>query len=497
MQFFAQPALTKRKEADLLVLPFWEGNGQKKPKGAATYSSFASLIAPPLEQKDFSGKEGELLLLYPKENRLEKRILLLGLGKEEGISVEKLRGNFSEAIRFSLKKKCTALNVVMPNVAELRGISAEESIKGISEGIALANYRWDRFLSKEKNPLLEKVTLIGILPKHLPIAEKSVQIAEGVFLARDLINGNADEVTPEYLSKVALAIQKRHGSVKTHIYDKEWIKKEKMHLFLAVAKGSTHEPYFIVVEYKGAPRSKDHTVIIGKGITFDTGGLNIKPTGSMETMRADMSGAAAVMGTMEAIASLKLNANVTAVVATCENAIGSHSYKPGDVFTSFTGKSVEISNTDAEGRLTLADAIGYAAATLSPTRIVDLATLTGAVVIALGEEVAGLMSNDDQLSSQLLKASEVSAELVWKLPLYLPYLEQLKSDIADYKNSGGRPGGAITAGLFLHEFVGKVPWAHIDIAGTAFSSKERHYNPKNGVGWGVRLLVEFVKSLGT
>ncbi|MCB1135296.1 MAG: leucyl aminopeptidase, partial [Chlamydiia bacterium] len=257
---------------------------------------------------------------------------------------------------------------------------------------------------------------------------------------------------------------------------------------------SCNEPAFIIMQHKGDPRSKDHTVIVGKGVTYDTGGLNLKPTGSMEDMKCDMSGAAVAFGTLYAAAKLGLKKNLSVVVAATENSIGSRSYKPGDVYSSYLGKTVEIGNTDAEGRLTLADALAYANKNLHPTRMIDLATLTGAMLIALGEEASGLMSNDDTLAEQLKQAGERTFERVWRLPLFDEYKDQLKSEIADISNIGGRHAGSITAGIFLKEFVGDTPWAHLDIAGTAYLSKARRYHPKNGTGIGVRLLIDYLEN---
>jgi leucyl aminopeptidase len=301
-------------------------------------------------------------------------------------------------------------------------------------------------------------------------------------------------VTPAFLAQTAVVVSKKFPEIKTTIFDKKRIEKEKMGLLLAVARGSPNEPAFIIMSYMGDPRSKDHTVVIGKGVTFDTGGLNLKPTGSMETMRDDMSGAAATIGILASSASLKLKVNVTGVIAAAENAIDGLSYKPGDVYTSYAGKTVEIGNTDAEGRLTLADAISYSLKHLKPSRLIDFATLTGAMVVALGEGISGFFSNDDKLANQLTDAGLRTNELLWRLPLHAPYKDQLRSDIADLKNTGGRAAGAVTAALFLEAFVEKMPWAHIDIAGTAFGSKEQNYLPKNGIGVGVRLIIDFLKN---
>jgi leucyl aminopeptidase len=280
------------------------------------------------------------------------------------------------------------------------------------------------------------------------------------------------------------------------MFDKKRIEKEGMGLLLAVNQGSPREPVFIILEYKGDPRSKDHTVLVGKGVTYDTGGLDLKPSGSMLTMKSDMSGAAIVLGTMLTAVRLELKVNLTIVIAATENCIGSKSYKPGDVFRGYLGKTVEIGNTDAEGRLTLADALAYADANLSPTRMINLATLTGGVVVALGDQITGLMSNNDKLVNQLMKASETAGEPLWRLPLRKEYREFYRSDIADIKNCGsGRAASSITGGLFLEDFVGNTPWAHFDIAGTAFLPKARGYLPQHASGVAVRTLIDFLESL--
>jgi leucyl aminopeptidase len=283
--------------------------------------------------------------------------------------------------------------------------------------------------------------------------------------------------------------------VKATVFDKKRIQKEKMGLLLAVNQGSSIDPAFIILEYKGNPKSKDHTVVVGKGVTYDTGGLNLKPTGSMETMKCDMSGAACALGTIHAAASLGLKVNLTAVIPSTDNSIDSKSYKPGDVYSSYLGKTVEIGNTDAEGRLILADALAYASKNLKPTRMINFATLTGACVIALGEETSGLMSNNDPLAESISRAGNETFERAWRLPLFEEYKSQLDSDIADISNTGGREAGTITAALFLQEFVGNTPWAHLDIAGTAYLKKSRRYHPKNGTGVGVRLMIQLLENL--
>lgn len=493
MQFTTAPHLKKRASADAIFLPFWQKGGVAKP--AASLEEFEHATKLPIATKDFKAKSGEIVQIFEK-SPLEKRVFLLGLGKEESLSPENLRVSYAEVTKLCAKKGITKVNLLLPHVADLRGITLDAALKAIGEGLLLTNYDWTHATNTEdKKTLLKEIAFIGVLPKALTLLEEIKQIAEGVHLARDLINGNADSITPAYLAQSSISLSKRFPSIKLTLFDKEKILDHGLRLIYAVGRGAMHDPYFIQMSYQGNPRSKDHTAIIGKGITFDTGGINLKPSGSIETMRDDMSGAATVLAVMGIIAALGLKVNVTGVIPTCENAIGSKSFKPGDVYKSYLGKTVEIKDTDAEGRLILADALSYSAKNLSCTRMIDFATLTGSVVVALGDDMAGLFSNDDKLAELLLSASHSTNEPLWRLPLYSPYKESLKSDIADLKNVGGRPGGSIKAALFLEEFVGAISWAHIDIAGPAFSNKERGYLPKNGVGFGVRLMIEFFKQL--
>ncbi len=494
MNFAIESNVDKRKSADLVVLPYWKGD--KEPFAAVDAGKLHQIAHSPIRQKDFTGKEGEVLMLYREEGP-EHRVALLGLGDKEKITVEKLRRAYSAIAQKGQKVKATTMNIIVPHIESLEDIDVA---RGISEGILLTNYAFEK-LQKEKikdesKVLLEKVTLVGANKKELEAAQKFATIAEAVYMARDLVNGNADDVTPQILADVARSLAKKNAKIKTTVFDLKRIQKEKMGLLLAVNRGSNREPAFIIVEYKGNPKSKDHTVVVGKGITYDTGGLNLKPTGSMETMKCDMSGAACALGTIRAAASLGLKVNLTAVIPSTENSIGSNSYKPGDVYTSYLGKTVEIGNTDAEGRLVLADALAYTVKNLKPTRIIDFATLTGAIVIALGEETTGLFSNDDHLAESLTRAGNETFERVWRLPLYEEYRKQLDSSIADINNTGGREAGSITAAHFLQEFVGKTPWAHLDIAGTAFLKKSRFgYRPQHGTGVGVRLMIQLLKNL--
>ncbi len=494
MHFSSVASLDKRKPSELLVIPFWT-HKKKAEKAAPIGGKLSALIESPIKHEDFSGKEGEVLIVYGQEKH-DKRIALLGLGDKEKITTEKLRRAYSNLAKKCNKRKIKEINVLVPHESP---IHEENVIRGIAEGLLLANYAFTKLkhdvLKDQPASLLKHATLIGIEPAKLAIAKKAATIAESVYFARDLINSNADEVTPQYLEQVALNLAKTLPHTKATAFTKKQMEKDKMGLILAVNRGAAHDPAFIILEYKGNPKSKDHTILVGKGVTYDTGGLNLKPTGSMETMKCDMSGAATVLGTIQAIAKLGLKVNVTGVIPSVENCITSTSYKPGDVYVSYAGKTVEIDNTDAEGRLILADALAYACKNLKPDRIIDFATLTGAMVVALGNETTGFMSNNDVLADSLVRASSETFERIWRMPLYEEYRDQLKSEFADIKNSGGRAAGSITAALFLQEFVGKTPWAHLDIAGTAYLPDARRYNPKLGTGVGIRLMVEFLENL--
>ncbi len=470
---FAFSSSREKRGGELLVLPFWEG-----PKEAAEYD--CAKVAPAL--KDFIGKNGETALCYEGQ----QRVLLLGLGKQDKACVEALRKAYASAVRFAQSKKITEIDILFPKCKQ-----KEEFLRGIAEGLLLSNYSFTyKHDSLKENPqtLLEKVTLIGV-EKH-PLIERLQTIGEGVYFIRDLVNENSDDKPPKVWAEKA---KKLHPKIKVTIFDKKKIESEKMGLLLAVNRSSSHDPCFIQAAYRGNPKSKEHIVLVGKGITYDTGGLSLKPTDNMLSMKCDMAGAATVLGVVRTAAALGLKVNVTAVTPITENCIGSKSYKPGDVYRAYSGKTVEVTNTDAEGRLVLADAIAYAVKNLKPTCLIDLATLTGACVVALGEEISGLFSNDDALAEELLASSESTDEMIWRMPVYSDYLEAYKSEIADLANSGGREAGAIKAALFLQEFAGKVPWAHLDIAGPAYLSKPKHYNPTKATGHGLRLLIDFLE----
>lgn len=492
MMQFVSSTFLRRPRADVLVWPFWKG--KKGPLDAAQCKLGHALPKALFDSSDFNGKEGEVLFLYD-DHLPETRIALLGLGESDRITIERLRRAYASLVKACRPRKIKTINLLLPQIPTL---NSEGTMRGISEGLLLANYVFSSLKfedSKDPVVLLEKVTFIEANPHSLALAKKYAGIASGVYLARDLVNGNADDVTPQYLAKVAQTLAKEHSHIKTTVFNKKRIEKEKMGLLLAVNRGSVVDPVFIIVEYAGNPKSKERTALIGKGITYDTGGLHLKQLNSMDTMRCDMGGAAAVLGTIQAAATIGLKTNIIGIIPSTDNAIGPNSYKPGDVYQGYTGKTVEITSTDAEGRLILADALAYTAKHFKPTRMIDIATLTGAAELAFGGETTALLSNNDALADSLIRAGYETYERTWRMPLFEEYREQLKSEIADIKNTGGRLSGVITSSLFLKEFVNDIPWAHCDIAGTAFLNEARRYHPKYATGIGVRLFIEFLENL--
>jgi len=420
-------------------------------------------------------------------------ILLVGLGNQKDITPETLRNAASVIVTACSDKSISEIYIVLP---EINAITDEA--RYIAEGVYLANYAFNRYKTQkeETNSLLQKAILLCNDPQQLsPILKEVEIVCSNTLLCRDLVNETTENANPVTIAKLAKKIAAQ-SKIKCTVYSKKDIEKMKMGLLLAVSRGSMYPPQLIVMRYTGAPSKKESIAFVGKGITFDTGGINLKPSGHIETMRTDMAGAAACIYAINAIAHMKLPVNVYAVIPLAENMISHTAYKPGDVFTAYNGKTVEIGNTDAEGRLILADALAFTEKTLKPKVIVDIATLTGACIVSFGEIVAAYLTNDEQVSTVLSKASESTGEKIWRMPLYKEYNEEIKSDIADIINVPAvRNAGTIIGATFLKNFVENTPWAHIDIAGTSWYSKKRGYNPKNATGFGVRLLYEFVKNI--
>lgn len=483
--------IKNRPSAQAIVIPLFQG--KKEADLAFPTKEFSSYLKQPLELKDFKGKEGETFYLYLSKEK-EDRLILVGLGEEKELSAESLRRAYAQVVKLLKKLKISSCNVLVPKAKTLK---SDLLLKALSEGLFLSLYSFNHLRQKTKKEHelhLNALHFIGVEKKYESLVQKVRQITEAVNQTRTLVMGNADEVTPIYLAEQAKDLDARFPMIKTTVFKRADIKKMKMGLLEAVGRSSVVEPHLIVIEYRGDAHSKQATALVGKGITFDTGGLNLKPTGGIEEMRNDMGGAAAVLGTIRAAASLKLKVNLIGVIASTENAIGPQSFKPGDVYPSHFGLTIEITNTDAEGRLVLADALSYVQEKYKPERIIDIATLTGGAVVALGDEVTALFSNNDKLAKQLTEAGQATYERVWRMPLFHEYGDLLKSKVADLKNSAGRKASAITAAIFLQRFIrDDTPWAHLDIAGSAFPSEPKPYHPAQATGVGVRLLIEFLE----
>ncbi len=445
---------------------------------------------------EFSGKDNSLVSFY---NQLGyHKVIVAGLKKNnkpfDGEMIRRLG-----ALVYQTAQKSKELTIELTSITEISKfveLAPEIFVKDLAEGLLLKSYRFDRFKKKsdEKKVNLTQLHFLSSLATLPQILTETKIICEGTFTARDLINLPSNHLNAEGLAKKAQEIAKAQ-KCKVQVFDKKKITQLKMGGLLAVNKGSQNEPRFITLEYRPTKPTKDLKTIllVGKGVTFDTGGISLKPAAGMGEMKCDMSGAAAVLATLETVARLKLGVRVIGVVPSTDNMPSATSTNPGDVITMMNGLTVEVDNTDAEGRLILADALHYGITTFKPDLTIDLATLTGACVIALGQWTAGMMSNDVLNSQALQKAGEVTFERVWPMPLFDEYAEQIKSTPADLKNVGGRPAGSITAAKFLERFVNDKPWIHLDIAGVAFLEAPAHYLPKEGTGFGVRLLTEFLK----
>ena len=472
----------------------------KKPEGALKKLDEASggWIARVLSSGDFKGKKGEVLVQQTFDALPCDRVMLLGLGEPEKWSVEQWRRSIGIAA-----KKCRALGVKQFGVGlELPSESAvteDDLVSGAVEGALLALYRFLPYKTEnnDNNSEIEEMVLV---PKEgkagdsmRKLAREAEIVAGAANWARDLISHPSNNMTPTLLADAAAQTAEEQG-IRCTVYDKEAIEEKGMGGLLGVASGSKEPPRLIVMEYQTEEKDAPKVVLVGKGITFDTGGISIKPAAKMDQMKHDMAGGAAVLGAVRAAAELKLPVNVIGIVPATENMPSGSAYKPGDVLKTMSGKTIEVINTDAEGRVVLADGLALADS-FEPDAVIDLATLTGACVVALGDQMAGLMGTDSDLIEKLRSAGECTGETVWPLPLKEEYEEQIKSDIADVKNSGGRDAGAITAGLFLKKFVKCASWAHMDIAGPCWTDKERPYHPKGATGFGVRLLISYLKAL--
>jgi leucyl aminopeptidase len=490
-------------ETPLLVVNLFEGVSQPQGATGAVDQALSGQISQLIRDGEVTGEPASITVIHTANGHSglrAKRVAVVGLGKStdsEQERFENVRVAAATAARKARELKVDSFATIVHG-AGTGGLPLETAARATMESSILALYRYDQF--KEATKPTNTVTSCTIVESDPERAKQLESLAEtarltcdSVMKVRDLSVGPGNFVTPTYLAEQAREVASKHG-LEIVVWGKDELKAHGMNAILAVNAGSVQPPAFVAMKYS-APGATKTLAVVGKGITFDSGGISIKPAESMEYMRHDMTGAATVIGFLDLAAATRLPVNVLGVFAATENLPSGSSYKPGDVFKAYNGKTMEIVNTDAEGRVILSDSLAYAAEQ-KPDAIIDFATLTGACQVALGDHATGLMSNNQALADRVLAAGEKSGDRCWQLPLWKVYGEQIKTAMADVRNTGGRRAGAITAALFLKEFVGEIPWVHLDIAGTAYADSDQTYvapyNPKPGAtGVGVRLLWHF------
>ena len=481
-----------RAEADLLAVPVTQGPLEKQKIFVLLDEVLGGALTALAERQDFQGKPDQMLDVATLGRLAAGRLLLVGMGPKRGAGDAGYRTFAACASRAANALQAKSLALVLPEKV------SGASLRVVGEGTVLGAYRFTKYLTGERAPR----TQLGSVqvfktggrpsPSERKALELGVSVGQAVCTARDAVNEPPNELTPEAVAKLAQKVA-RKGKLKCTVLDKKGIAEKGMKLHYAVGQGSTNEPRFIHLTYLPKKKAKAKLVFVGKGLTFDSGGLCIKPAAGMGEMKSDMSGAAAVIGLMEAVVAVQPAVEVHGIIGAAENMPDGAAYRPGDVFGSLDGKTVEIINTDAEGRLVLADALTYAAR-LQPDLLVDAATLTGACIVALGKGTTGFYATADAIARKVERAAYQAGESMWRLPLTEELREQLKSDVADLKHTGDRWGGSITAALFLREFTGGVPWVHFDIAGPAFSDRAAGVTPKGGTGHAVLTFLSLVES---
>lgn len=490
VKFSLSSAEPLRAAVDVLVLGVAEGTSFAE----GVFSDLAKALGPSIDEllkrEEFTGKRDQIVDVQAHSVDLKpRRILLVGLGKREALTTADVRVFAAKGARFANGAKAASVALAVPDLGG-------GSVRAVAEGVVLGAYRFTRYMTGDRAPkvAIERVTLLlaGKAKKgdrdELAIGQ---QVGEAVCIARDLVNEPPNELYPAALADRAVEMCNRLG-LEVTVLDKPALVKKGMKLIVAVGQGSARDPRLVDMVYKPPGGAKKRVAFVGKGLTFDSGGLCIKPAAGMEEMKGDMGGAANVIALMAAVAAVKPDIEVHGIVGAAENMPGSSAYRPGDIFGSYDGKTVEIINTDAEGRLVLADALAYARQ-LRPDVIVDNATLTGACVVALGPTVSAFFSNREDLADRVRQAAKAAGEAMWQMPLVEELREGLKSDWADLKHVADRWGGAITAALFLREFVGDTPWVHVDIAGPSMANKAHGLHAKGGTGHGV---LTFLKLIG-
>ena len=484
-------------KADAIIVNHFEGLEHLEGVTASLDKTLGGAISQLMAQGEIKGKLNEITIVHSLGKLPAARVVVTGLGKQPALSQDKVRGAVAETCRL-LRQKGVASMATIAHGAGIGGITPEAAAQAVTEGALLGTYSFRRHITKEAEyGEIKQLTVVEADETRLPALEQGCYkgriLAGATNLARDMVNEPANYMTPTHMADTAARLAKDYG-LELSVLEREQMQELGMGALLGVAQGSRQPPKFIVLHYKGGGSTETDVALVGKGITFDSGGISIKPSEKMDEMKGDMAGGAAVMAAISAIAQLKPKINVMAIIPATENLPGDSALKPGDILTAIDGKTIEIVSTDAEGRLILADALGYAKK-FEAKLIIDVATLTGACRVALGDVCSGVFGNNQELVDKVIAAGAEAGELIWQLPMYEQYKEQNKSDIADIKNIGGRYGGAITAAQFLAEFVGDTPWVHLDIAGTNLSEKEQAYLVKGATGVPVRTLVNLVLSL--
>jgi leucyl aminopeptidase len=477
-------------KTDAIIVNHYEG--AKKPEGATADidKKLGSVISNLIKQKEIKGKLNEITLLHSLGKVPAGKVVVLGMGKKQDLTTNKVRSAIAEACRYLRGRGASRIASAIIGDG-INKISTDSAAQAMAEGAMLGLYTFRRYMTKKENGLgeIKELTIFGKTKKSMEQAiTRGKIIAEAANYARDMVNEPGNYMTPTQMASAARQLAKKYG-LKIQVFDKDKMKELGMGGLLGVARGSQQPPKFIVLSYKGRQASEIDLGLVGKGITFDSGGISIKPSESMADMKGDMAGAAAVLATLSAVAQLKPAINVTAFVPTTENLPSGTALKPGDVISAMNGKTIEVLNTDAEGRLILADALSYAVKS-GAKAIVDTATLTGACQIALGKITSGAFTNNQSLLDKVIAAANEAGEPAWQMPMFDEYKEFIKSDVADIKNIGNRYGGAITAAKFLEEFVDKTPWVHIDFTGD--TDKDKGYLVKGATGVPVRTLVNLV-----
>lgn len=483
-------------QADTLVVNLFEGVTIPGGATGAVDQALGGAIRDLIAAGDLTGKAGEVLTVYPRGAIPARRVLVVGLGKAQAFDLEAARQAAATAALKARELKTEILATIVHG-AGIGNLDLEQAAQATIEASLLALYEYEApGKNREPKHAIGKLEIVEFdaskLAKIKAGWKAGEAIAAGASLARDLVNMPPNIATPSRMADEAAIIANAYRMELT-VGDREWAAERDMGAFLAVAQGAGKPPKFIVLEHHPSRNTEDTIVLVGKGITFDSGGISIKPSENMGNMKSDMGGAAAVLGAMKTIGMLDLPLHVVGIAPCTENMPDANAYRPADVITASNGKTIEIISTDAEGRMVLADGLVYAGR-YQPKAVVDLATLTGACVIALGKDMAaGLFSNDETLSERLLASSEATRERLWRMPLWDDYKKSIQSEVADIKNTGGRMGGVATSAVFLKEFT-DYPWAHLDIAGMALTEKASGYKTSGGTGFGVRLLVDFLRN---